>query len=544
MSKEFEAYLKFLQLPDENRGALNDCSTRIEQSIKGYLEDFYDHILKLPKYRERLANADSLVTYHHKHLKHLALGKFDESFDKNRDNIYESYQEFDLDPRFSNDFYGMILPMIVDNIIDQVGRKPDVLKKTMGELLKFTFADMHLGLTNYFEKNRMGETYEKIAMIRHLIDETFTNSSKTLDRSTNDLNAIAQKVTNSVDQVESSSKENLAAAESSTDRITQVVNTSQELSSAIKEISDQVARSASITSEAVNKTQMAQGKIDELVSCATTIGDVIQMINKIASQTNLLALNATIEAARAGDAGKGFAVVANEVKSLANQTEKATDEITTQVTVIQETINQTVDLFNAVGNTVNEVNEISTIISGAVEEQNAATADIAQNIEAVSTESEKSKIRAVQVSEEAAKSKELVAKIETAASIIKAEFTNLKESLSDVSNYSQQIDRRKEIRHETNINATLHFNSKEYDVTVTDLSENGCALKYFEGVHIADEIKLDVPDIGKLKGVVTYILNGAKIGVKLKTNNAQREDIIKLIKPNHVSENQLQEVVA
>ena len=214
------------------------------------------------------------------------------------------------------------------------------------------------------------------------------------------------------------------------------------MSTAIKEISDQVTRSSTITNEAVQKTQLAQHKIDELVACAQTIGDVIQMINKIASQTNLLALNATIEAARAGEAGKGFAVVASEVKNLAKQTERATDEITNQVSVIQETIQQTVTLFNSVGTTVNEMNEISTIISGAVEEQNAATADIATNMQEVANSSEGTKERAQQVNKEATNTTSYIKEINETSISIQDEFKTLQQRLWDVVGEASSIDRR------------------------------------------------------------------------------------------------------
>ncbi|HXP97771.1 MAG TPA: methyl-accepting chemotaxis protein, partial [Telmatospirillum sp.] len=121
--------------------------------------------------------------------------------------------------------------------------------------------------------------------------------------------------------------------------------------------------------------------VQGLAEAAGKIGDVVRLINDIASQTNLLALNATIEAARAGDAGKGFAVVAGEVKSLANQTAKATEEISAQIVAVQNATKDAVAAIQGIGNTIARINEIASTIAAAVEEQGAATQEIARNVQ-------------------------------------------------------------------------------------------------------------------------------------------------------------------
>jgi len=132
---------------------------------------------------------------------------------------------------------------------------------------------------------------------------------------------------------------------------------------------------------AVEEAQRTNVKVQGLAEAAGKIGDVVRLINDIASQTNLLALNATIEAARAGDAGKGFAVVAGEVKSLANQTAKATDEISAQIVAVQNATKDAVAAIQGIGNTIARINEIASTIAAAVEEQGAATQEIARNVQ-------------------------------------------------------------------------------------------------------------------------------------------------------------------
>jgi methyl-accepting chemotaxis protein len=160
-----------------------------------------------------------------------------------------------------------------------------------------------------------------------------------------------------------------------------VAAAAEELSASIIEISNQVDQSTQIAGRAVVDSERANSMIQGLAESAQRIGEVISLITEIAEQTNLLALNATIEAARAGDAGKGFAVVASEVKTLASQTGKATEEISAQIGDIRDATQNAVKAINDITNTINEINSITTTVASAVEEQGTATQEIARNIE-------------------------------------------------------------------------------------------------------------------------------------------------------------------
>ncbi len=170
------------------------------------------------------------------------------------------------------------------------------------------------------------------------------------------------------------------ATEQTTANVETVASASEELAASIREISGQVDQSSRITREAVVEAGNANGQVESLANSAQRIGEVVKLITDIAEQTNLLALNATIEAARAGDAGKGFAVVASEVKSLANQTGKATEEISTQISDIQGATEDAVKSIRSISSIINRIDEIASAIATSVEEQAASTQEIARNV--------------------------------------------------------------------------------------------------------------------------------------------------------------------
>lgn len=175
-----------------------------------------------------------------------------------------------------------------------------------------------------------------------------------------------------------------AAAEEASTNVSAVAMATEQLSASIREIADQVGHASSVAQSAVEEAQRSNKMVSDLASAADRIGEVVTLIAGIANQTNLLALNATIEAARAGEAGKGFAVVANEVKVLAGQTAKATEEIALQIGAIQEETRHAVVAIQGIGLTISQISETATLIASAVSQQEAATQEIARNVQMAS----------------------------------------------------------------------------------------------------------------------------------------------------------------
>ncbi|WP_419728084.1 methyl-accepting chemotaxis protein [Lichenicola sp.] len=202
-----------------------------------------------------------------------------------------------------------------------------------------------------------------------------------LASASSEMEATASSMTRTADQTDQQAIAVTRAAEESSSGVQTVAAASEQLAASISEINRQVTLSAGLTSEAVGSVRRTDDTVRALSESAGRIGDVVALINSIASQTNLLALNATIEAARAGDAGKGFAVVASEVKSLAQQTARATGDIAAQVTQVQRATHAAVAAIQEVGGIIEQVGVITTSIACSVAQQGAATSEIARNVQ-------------------------------------------------------------------------------------------------------------------------------------------------------------------
>ncbi|MBO1904385.1 HAMP domain-containing protein [Microvirga sp. 3-52] len=194
------------------------------------------------------------------------------------------------------------------------------------------------------------------------------------------MEATARSMASTAQQTNQQSNSVAAAAEQTSSNVQAVAAAAEQLAASSNEIGSQVSQTSVAAAKAVQNARKTNELVETLADGAQKIGEVVALINTIASQTNLLALNATIEAARAGEAGKGFAVVAAEVKELANQTSRATEDITSHIHQIQQSTKGAVDAIRDIGLTIEEVHQIATSVAAAVEEQQAATQEIARNV--------------------------------------------------------------------------------------------------------------------------------------------------------------------
>jgi methyl-accepting chemotaxis protein len=270
---------------------------------------------------------------------------------------------------------------------------------------------------------------QRKADLRNFVDEFRGSVGVILDKvlhSSGEFERVARQLTDTARSTAELSAKSAGASEQASDHVRSAAAASDELSQSISEITRRVQESNAISAEAVQQAEATDQRIAQLSEAGARIGDVVKLITSIAEQTNLLALNATIEAARAGDAGRGFAVVAQEVKTLAGQTAKATDEISNQIESMQLATEESVAAIKAISQTIERISGIASSISAAVEQQRTATHNIAASVRAAASGTSDVVINVRQAAEGAGETGETSSRMFASAQALSGESLHLK----------------------------------------------------------------------------------------------------------------------
>ena len=448
-TENLDQILGFFGLDDTTSRHIADAKPTIERHLDAVLDRFYAAIAEQPHLRGMFASEDRLGAAKEKQKQHwgrLFSGRFDAEYVESVRRIADVHVKLGLEPQWYLGGYSRIMAdlhgiLIREMPISKRSTDRERLIALIDAVDRAVMFDCSLTIAVYHTLQQ--QNYQaRLSEMADQFEEVIGGVVERVGREVDTMTEISADIQTKMSDTKAEAATAASASEEASTNTSTVAAAAEELSASFDEINKQTSASASVAEEAVGLAGDTASKVDHLREVSGTIGNVVGFIKDIADQTNLLALNATIEAARAGDAGKGFAVVAGEVKNLASQTSKATDQISQQVDAMNNATSDTVTAISGISDKIQEMRDSLSAIAGAVSEQTSATSEVTRSVGEASAGTDEVSRAIVAVDEAAGATQTRVAEFDALTRSLSENTAHLREAADDFIAKIRVADRR------------------------------------------------------------------------------------------------------